>query len=90
MWDAWADGRYRFLSCANYFQERVDAVVIETPPYFHPEQAAAAVDAGKHVFIAKPIAVDAPGCLSVAESFAHRAGASFWGLISRHPRNGMS
>jgi predicted dehydrogenase len=49
-------------------EEDVDAVVIETPPYFHPEQAAAAVDAGKHVFLAKPIAVDVPGCLSVGES----------------------
>jgi predicted dehydrogenase len=46
----------------------LDAVVIETPPYFHPEQAAAAVEAGKHVFLAKPIAVDVPGCLSIAES----------------------
>jgi predicted dehydrogenase len=47
---------------------KVDAVVIETPPYFHPMQAAAAVEAGKHVFLAKPIAVDAPGCLSIAAS----------------------
>jgi len=46
----------------------VDAVVIETPPYFHPEQAMAAVDAGKHVFLAKPIAVDVPGCLTIAEA----------------------
>ena len=43
-------------------------MVIETPPYFHPEQAAAAVEAGKHVFLAKPIAVDVPGCLTVEES----------------------
>jgi myo-inositol 2-dehydrogenase/D-chiro-inositol 1-dehydrogenase len=48
--------------------EPVDAVVIETPPYFHPEQAAAAVDAGKHVYLAKPIAVDVPGCQSVEAS----------------------
>jgi predicted dehydrogenase len=43
-------------------------VVIETPPYFHPEHAAAGVEAGKHVYLAKPIAVDVPGCLTVAES----------------------
>jgi predicted dehydrogenase len=42
--------------------------VIETPPYFHPEQAADAVAAGKHVYVAKPIAVDVPGCQSIAES----------------------
>ena len=46
----------------------VDAVAIISPPYFHPEQAAAAVEAGKHVYLAKPIAVDAPGCHAIAES----------------------
>jgi hypothetical protein len=47
---------------------KLDAVVIQTPPYFHPEQAAAAVEAGKHVFLSKPVAVDVPGCLSIARS----------------------
>jgi len=90
-------GLYRWVACADYFQDRVDAVgeqhqidkarrytglaaykrllesnldavVIETPPYFHPEQAATAVEAGKHVFVAKPIAVDAPGCLTISEA----------------------
>ncbi len=39
---------------------QVDGVVIMTPTYFHAAQAAAAVDAGKHVYCAKPIAVDVP------------------------------
>lgn len=39
---------------------KLDAVVIESPPYFHPAHAASAVDAGRHVFCAKPIAVDVP------------------------------
>jgi predicted dehydrogenase len=88
-------GKYRFVACADYFQDKadvvgekfkidpsrrftglsgykrllegkLDAVVIETPPYFHPEHAAAAVEAGKHVYLAKPIAVDAPGCQTIA------------------------
>ncbi|HRZ99926.1 MAG TPA: Gfo/Idh/MocA family oxidoreductase [Candidatus Paceibacterota bacterium] len=46
----------------------LDAVAIESPPYFHPEQAAQAVEAGKHVYLAKPIAVDVPGCTTIAES----------------------
>jgi predicted dehydrogenase len=46
----------------------VDAVLIESPPYFHPMQAAAAVAAGKHVYCAKPVAVDVPGCRMIAES----------------------
>ena len=49
-------------------EQKLDVVVIESPPYFHPEQAAAAIEAGKHVYLAKPIAVDVPGCLTVAES----------------------
>ena len=36
-------------------------------PYFYPEQAKAAVDAGCHVYIAKPIAVDVPGTLLIGE-----------------------
>ena len=47
---------------------KLDAIVIESPPYFHPEQAAAAVDAGKHLFLAKPVAVDVPGCQSIIET----------------------
>lgn len=47
---------------------KLDGVVIETPPYFHPEMVAAAVAAGKHVFIAKPVAVDVPGCASIQDS----------------------
>jgi myo-inositol 2-dehydrogenase/D-chiro-inositol 1-dehydrogenase len=46
----------------------VDAVVIESPPYFHPRQARDAVEAGKHVYLAKPVAVDVPGCRTVQEA----------------------
>ena len=61
--------RYTGLSCYRRLLEgKVDAVVIESPPYFHPEQAAAAVEVGAHVYLAKPIAVDVPGCGSVADS----------------------
>lgn len=44
---------------------KLDAVVIETPPLFHPQQAAAAVEAGKHTYLAKPVAVDVPGCKAI-------------------------
>ena len=61
--------RFTTLSCYKQLLETdVDAVAIESPPYFHPEQAAAAVDAGKHVYCAKPIAVDVPGVRSVEAS----------------------
>jgi predicted dehydrogenase len=63
----------RFTGLQGYrglLEADVDAVVIETPPWFHPQQAHDAVEAGKHVYLAKPIAVDVPGCRSVEESAA--------------------
>lgn len=50
---------------AELASSKLDAVIIETPPYYHPEQAMAAVDAGKHVYCAKPVAVDVPGCKTI-------------------------
>jgi myo-inositol 2-dehydrogenase / D-chiro-inositol 1-dehydrogenase len=77
--------------------QELDMVVIKTPPYFHPEQAAAAVEAGRHVYLAKPVAVDVPGCQSIAESggkataekhcflvdFQTRANASYQEVVRR-------
>ncbi len=39
----------------------VDLVLLCTPPGFRPMQFEAAVRAGKHVFMEKPVATDAPG-----------------------------
>ncbi|MGA2496727.1 MAG: Gfo/Idh/MocA family oxidoreductase [Tepidisphaeraceae bacterium] len=49
-------------------ESKLDAVVVESPPYFHPEHAAAGVEAGKHVYVAKPIAVDVPGCNTIGDA----------------------
>jgi len=59
---------------------RLDAVVIETPTIYHPPAGLAAVKAGKHVFMAKPVAVDVPGCRTVLESgnLARQKKLSFW------------
>jgi predicted dehydrogenase len=48
----------------------VDVVLLCTPPHFRPEHLRAAVEAGKHVFAEKPVAVDAPGVRSVLASCA--------------------
>ncbi len=72
------DASRRYTGLAAYkrlLDAKVDAVAIESPPCFHPYQAAAAVDAGVHVYLAKPIAVDVPGCTLVADS-AKRAAAN--------------
>ena len=43
----------------------VDLVLLCTPPGFRPIQFEAAVKAGKHVFMEKPVATDAPGVRKV-------------------------
>ncbi|HNS00415.1 MAG TPA: Gfo/Idh/MocA family oxidoreductase [Planctomycetota bacterium] len=48
----------------------IEGVLIESPPYCHPEQGLAAVEAGVNVFMAKPVAVDVPGCALVARGAA--------------------
>ena len=46
----------------------VDVVLLTTSPGFRPMHIKAAVDAGKHIFAEKPMAVDGPGVRSVMES----------------------
>jgi myo-inositol 2-dehydrogenase / D-chiro-inositol 1-dehydrogenase len=46
----------------------VDVVILTTPPGFRPMQFKAAVEAGKHIFLEKPMATDAPGLRQVMAS----------------------
>ncbi len=71
------EAQRRFSGLSGYrklIDSGVEAVALETPPCFFPEHVAAAVEAGKHVYMAKPVAVDVPGCLHVQAS-AKKAGA---------------
>ena len=45
----------------------IDAVQISTPDIFHPGHLEAVVEAGKHVYCEKPVAVDVAGCRRVAQ-----------------------
>ncbi len=58
----------------------VDAVLISTPAYAHPEILEAAVSAGKHVYCEKPAAIDIAGCkriINVSESIGSKLSAVF-------------
>jgi predicted dehydrogenase len=46
----------------------VDLIILTTPPVFRPIHFKAAVEAGKHVFIEKPVAVDPMGVRSIIET----------------------
>jgi predicted dehydrogenase len=52
----------------------IDLVILATPPGFRPTHLAAAVAAGKHVFMEKPVAVDPAGVRSVIASSAAALG----------------
>jgi predicted dehydrogenase len=65
------DPERRFLGLDSYqkvIDSGVDVVLLATPPGFRPDHLRYAVEAGKHVFCEKPIAVDAPGVRSVIET----------------------
>lgn len=55
----------------------VEAVLISSPSYTHPDYFEAAVAAGKHVYCEKPAAIDVAGCKKV-----ERIGASINGKVS--------
>lgn len=62
------DKERRFIGFDAYqklIDSGVDVVLLATPPGFRPVHLAASVDAGKHVFYEKPVAVDAPGIRKV-------------------------
>jgi myo-inositol 2-dehydrogenase/D-chiro-inositol 1-dehydrogenase len=75
----------------NAFQELlasgVDGVMLTTPPGFRPAHFQAAVSAGVHCFLEKPVAVDAPGVRQVrlsANSARQRGLSAIVGLQERY------
>jgi len=62
------DKKNKFIGFDSYqkvIDSGVDVVLLTTPPAFRPEHLTAAVNAGKHIFCEKPVAVDAPGVRKV-------------------------
>jgi predicted dehydrogenase len=79
----------RYVGIDGYktlLEQPLDAVVITSPPYFHPDQVEDALAAGKHVYLAKPIAVDVPGCLRI-EKAAEKADGKLSVLVDFQTRN---
>jgi myo-inositol 2-dehydrogenase/D-chiro-inositol 1-dehydrogenase len=70
-----------FDAYKKVIESGVDVVLLATPPAFRPDHLKAAIDAGKHVFCEKPVAVDAPGVRKVLES-ARKAREKNLSLVS--------
>ena len=67
------DGKNRFHGLGGYqglIDSGVEAVFLQTPPYCFPDHARAATDAGLHIYIAKPVACDVPGCMTIKQAAA--------------------
>ncbi len=56
------------FDCYKPVIEACDVALLCTPQHFRPMTLRAAIEAGKHVFCEKPVAVDGPGIRSVIES----------------------
>ena len=64
-----ADRKFSGFNAINQVLDSgVDVILLTTPPGFRPEHLRLSIEAGKHVFCEKPVAVDAPGVRSVLES----------------------
>ncbi len=78
-----------FNGYKKVMESDVDMVILATPPGFRPLHFEAAIDAGKHVFMEKPVAVDAPGIrrvLAAGEKAKEKQLAVQVGLQRRHER----
>ena len=62
------DRRFQGLDGYRQVLEHSDLVILASPPAFRPYHFAAAVAAGKHVFMEKPVCVDAAGARMVLEA----------------------
>jgi predicted dehydrogenase len=67
-----------FDSYRRVIDSDIDLVLLAEPPGYRPIHFRAAIDAGRHVFMEKPAAVDVAGCRSIIESgeIAARKGLS--------------
>jgi myo-inositol 2-dehydrogenase/D-chiro-inositol 1-dehydrogenase len=62
----------------------IDAVVLVTPTSLHADQTIAALQAGKHVFVEKPLALNVTDCERVlAEAVKHPALVAMVGFVRR-------
>jgi predicted dehydrogenase len=72
---AWGFGRWTSDWTEVVADPAVDLVAITTPNFLHQEMALAALEAGKHVYCEKPLALDAAGARAMAEAAAGGGGA---------------
>lgn len=64
-----AERRYTGLEGYRQLMDKdVDVVAVMSPPYFHTDQILATLEAGKHLYSCKPLAVDVPSCKKILQA----------------------
>jgi myo-inositol 2-dehydrogenase/D-chiro-inositol 1-dehydrogenase len=84
------DRRFDGLDGWKKVLDHCDLVILATPPGFRPYHFQAAIDAGKHVFMEKPVCVDAYGarlCLETARKADEKSLKVVVGLQRRYERS---
>lgn len=74
-------GRYMESLEALLGSDEIDALYVATPHALHEEQTIAALEAGKHVLVEKPMALSAAGCsrmIRAAEKANRRLGVAYY------------
>ncbi len=89
------DKTRRFSGLAGHkrlLDSGVEAAVVVNVPRFHPEHGHAAIEAGCHVYAAKPVAIDVPApsrCRPPA-SWRRRRNSVIWSITSCPPTRSTS
>ncbi|MBU0677380.1 MAG: Gfo/Idh/MocA family oxidoreductase [Verrucomicrobia bacterium] len=65
-------------------RDDVDAIAIFSPDNFHEEQTLAALEAGKHVFLEKPMAITTEGCDRILRAWRDAGTHLMIGFNMRH------
>ncbi|MBN1816043.1 MAG: Gfo/Idh/MocA family oxidoreductase [Sedimentisphaerales bacterium] len=79
-----------FDAYRKLLESGVDMVILACPPHFRPRHFAAAVKAGKHVFMEKPVAVDPQGVrivIAAAEEAKKKGLSVVAGTQRRHQKH---
>ena len=92
--DSSAFERYRDIvsssvfTCSDYREllarQDVDAVFVTSPDFLHEEQAVAALRAGKHVYLEKPMAITISGCDRILQTACETGRKLYLGHNMRH------
>lgn len=73
------------VACDSFdqFLDDVDAVIISSPNFLHPEHAIACAEAGKHVWIEKPMALNTADAKGIVDAVKRHNVKSFVGFSVR-------